>query len=77
MYSPTLDPKSWIVPKGYDDFIVSEHRVPQRELGPSDRLKLILVCLFAKVHLKNALLFPAYASSNDSSGNRLRRRIYD
>ncbi|CCD70116.1 Battenin [Caenorhabditis elegans] len=51
VYSPTLDPKSWIVPKGYDDFIVSEHRVPQRELGPSDRLKLILPMLHLMIPL--------------------------
>ncbi|CAD6186511.1 unnamed protein product [Caenorhabditis auriculariae] len=41
VYSPGLNPRTWIVPKGYDKFIKDSHRVPQRELGITDRLKLI------------------------------------
>uniref|UniRef100_A0A1I7T8B1 Battenin n=1 Tax=Caenorhabditis tropicalis TaxID=1561998 RepID=A0A1I7T8B1_9PELO len=51
VYSPTLNPKSWIVPKGYDDFIVSKHRVPQRNLTPWERVQLIVPMLHLMVPL--------------------------
>ncbi|CAI2353307.1 unnamed protein product [Caenorhabditis sp. 36 PRJEB53466] len=51
IYSPSVHPKTWIVPKGYDDFIVSKHRVPQRQLGPWERVQLIIPMLHLMIPL--------------------------
>uniref|UniRef100_A0A8R1I4B0 Battenin n=1 Tax=Caenorhabditis japonica TaxID=281687 RepID=A0A8R1I4B0_CAEJA len=51
IYSPGVHPKTWIVPKGYDDFIVSKHRVPQRQLGAWERVKLIIPMLHLMIPL--------------------------
>lgn len=51
VYSPTFHPRTWIVPKGYDDFVVSKHRVPQRELNPWERVQLIIPMLHLMIPL--------------------------
>uniref|UniRef100_A0A8R1HQN7 Battenin n=1 Tax=Caenorhabditis japonica TaxID=281687 RepID=A0A8R1HQN7_CAEJA len=61
VYSPTFNPKTWIIPKNYDwdMFEAAEARgeslntkkVPQRELGIVDRLKLIVPLLYLMVPL--------------------------
>lgn len=75
IYSPSLSPKTWIVPKGYDDFIVSKHRVPQRQLTPWERVQLIVVYLLSLIPYQCP--FPANASLNDPSCFRLCRRVHD
>ncbi|CAB3398040.1 unnamed protein product [Caenorhabditis bovis] len=50
IYSPGLHPKTWLVPVGYDDFI-SKHRVPQRDLSISERLRLIVPMLHLMIPL--------------------------
>ncbi|CAI2353754.1 unnamed protein product [Caenorhabditis sp. 36 PRJEB53466] len=61
VYSPTFQPKTWIIPKNYDKDVfeaaevrgevLNTKKVPQRELSPLDRVKLIAPLLYLMVPL--------------------------
>ncbi|CAL2044910.1 unnamed protein product [Caenorhabditis brenneri] len=61
VYSPTFNPKTWIIPKNYDKDVfeaaeargdvLNTKKVPQRELGPIERLKLIVPLLYLMIPL--------------------------
>ncbi|CAB3396523.1 unnamed protein product [Caenorhabditis bovis] len=61
VYSPTINPKTWIIPKNHDEIalnaaqargeVFSTEKVPQRDLSLTERLKLIVPLLYLMIPL--------------------------